>query len=48
MIESRAVLLVLLAILLSGFASTAFGRFDLGTLLILIGVAGYFVFNRRA
>lgn len=47
MIESRIVLVVLLIIMLSGFGATVLGRMDLGTLLIVIGVIGYFVFNKK-
>lgn len=47
MIESRAVLLALLVIMLSGFAFSASGRMDIGGMIILVGVVLYFFFNRK-
>ena len=47
MIENRLILLALLAVLLAGFFVSATVRMDIGGLIILIGVIGYFVFNRR-
>lgn len=47
MIESKVVLVVLLIVMLIGFAVSAIGRMDLGGFIILIGVIGYFIFNKR-
>jgi uncharacterized YccA/Bax inhibitor family protein len=47
MIESRLTLLVLLVVMLSGFALTLFGNMNLGTIVILIGAVGYFIFNKK-
>ncbi len=47
MIKSRVILLILLAIMLSGFGATFFGMFDLGAFIILIGAIGYFIFNKK-
>ncbi len=47
MIENRLVLIILLIIMLTGFVVSATVRIDIGGLIILIGVIGYFIFNKR-
>ena len=47
MIENRVVLLILLVIMLSGFVVSATVNMGTGGLIILIGVIGYFVFNKK-
>jgi len=47
MIENRAVLLVLLAIMIAGFIVSATGMMATGGLIMLVGVIGYFIFNKK-
>jgi hypothetical protein len=47
MIENKLIAVVLLIILLSGTALFIFFNSPLGTVLVLAGVIGYFIFNKR-
>ncbi len=48
MIENRAILLILLAVMVIGFTVSATVGMEAGGVIILIGVLGYFVFNRQS
>jgi hypothetical protein len=47
MIENKLIAIVLLIIILSGTALFLLYNSPLGTLLVLAGVIGYFIFNKR-
>ena len=47
MIENRAILLILLAVMLIGFIVSATVGMEAGGVIILIGVLGYFMFNKK-
>ena len=47
MIENKLIAIVLLIIILSGTILFILYNSPLGTLLVLIGVIGYFIFNKR-
>ncbi|UCC91612.1 MAG: hypothetical protein JSV39_04890 [Candidatus Aenigmatarchaeota archaeon] len=47
MIENRFIALILLVILIAGTALFLLYNSPLGTVLVLAGVIGYFIFNKR-
>ena len=46
MIKNKAIAILLLLFLISGMGLSVLGN-PLGIVFILIGVAGYFIFNRK-
>lgn len=47
MIENKAIAIILLILLISGTILFILYNSPIGTVLVLIGVIGYFVFNKR-
>lgn len=47
MIKNKLIAIILLILLISGTILFILYNSPLGTLLVLIGVIGYFVFNKR-
>ncbi|MCK4335504.1 MAG: hypothetical protein KAW40_02140 [Candidatus Aenigmarchaeota archaeon] len=47
MIENKAIAIILLILLISGTILFILYNSPIGTVLVLVGVIGYFVFNKR-